>query len=82
SQVDAFDDFATASTAMPAAEQVQAFRARFDALLPGFYEPRFGATEAQYDARVQKALEGYPAARGKILATARDFAGAYATANA
>ncbi len=82
SQVEAFDDFATASLAMPPAERVKAFRAKFDALLPGFYEPRFGATEAQYDARVQKALEAYPATRDKLLAAARDFTGAYATANA
>ena len=81
STTDAFDAFATSTATMPPAERVKAFRDKFDRLVPGFYEPRFGATEAQYDARVQKALEGYPATRDKFLATARSFASAYAMAS-
>jgi hypothetical protein len=80
STIDAFDTFATSTASMPPAERVKQFRARFDALVPGFYEPRFGATEAQYDARVQKALEAYPETRDKFLATAKSFAKSYATA--
>jgi hypothetical protein len=82
STTDAFDAFATSTTATPPTERVKQFRAKFDALVPGFYEPRFGATEAQYDARVQKALEAYPETRDKFLATAKSFAASYATASA
>ncbi|MDG2532637.1 hypothetical protein P6144_03180 [Sphingomonas sp. HITSZ_GF] len=82
STTDAFDGFATSTATMPPAERVKAFRAKFDALVPGFYEPRFGATEAQYDARVQKALEGYPAERDKFLDAAKRFQASYATASA
>lgn len=80
STIDAFDTFATSTASMPPAERVKQFRAKFDALVPGFYEPRFGATEAQYDARVQKALEAYPETRDKFLAAAKSFAASYATA--
>jgi hypothetical protein len=80
STTDAFDAFATSTVTMAPAERVKQFREKFDALVPGFYEPRFGATEAQYDARVQKVLEEYPATRDQFLATARSFSAAYATA--
>lgn len=81
SYAEEFDRFATESAAMPPEERVRAFRAKFDALVPGFYEPRFGATEEKYNARVLAALQGYPAQRDKFLAAARGFAAAYATAN-
>ncbi len=76
-----FDAFATSTTAMPPVERVKAFRDRFNALIPGFYQPRFGATEEKYDTRIQKALESYPADRAKFLAAASSFATAYAAAN-
>lgn len=81
SYAEEFDRFATESAAMPDEERVRAFRAKFDALVPGFYEPRFGTTEEKYNARVLAALNGYPAERERFLAAARDFAAAYATAN-
>lgn len=80
SSTDAFDAFVAATAGMPPAERVQKFRAEFDAKVPGFYEPRFGATEERYNARVQKALEDYPAIRDKFLAAARSFTASYATA--
>lgn len=78
---DEFDRFALETAAMPEAERVKLFRERFDALVPGFYEPRFGATEEKYDAQVARHLAAYPAQRDKFLAAARDFEAAYAGAN-
>ncbi|NIJ18612.1 hypothetical protein FHS95_000281 [Sphingomonas naasensis] len=72
-----FDRFATETQAMPEAERVKLFRARFNRLLPGFYEPRNGLDDAKYDARVAKALADYPAQRDKYLAAATAFRRAY-----
>jgi hypothetical protein len=82
SSTDAFDAFAAATADLPPAERVRRFRAEFNAKVPGFYEPRGAVTEAQYNTRVQKALEEYPATREKFLAAAQSFAASYATANA
>lgn len=82
SLTDDFDRFVTETAALPMPERVRQFRARFNALFPGFYAPRNGATEAQYDARVEKALTAYPANRDKFLAAARDFNAAYASGTA
>ncbi|MGK6355030.1 DUF2268 domain-containing putative Zn-dependent protease [Sphingomonas sp. DT-207] len=81
SYVDAFDTFATETATMPEAERARAFSARFNALVPGFYAPRNGATEAKYDARVARVLAYYPAHRERFLAAARNFTTSYATAN-
>jgi len=62
---------------MPEAERVKLFRARFDALFPGFYEPRNGLNDAQYDIRVAKALHEYPALRDKYRSAAAAFSRAY-----
>ena len=80
SLTDEIDAFIASTAAMPAPERVRAFRARFNALLPGFYEPRNGATEAQYDARIARALAAYPEQRDKFLAASRAFTAAYETA--
>jgi hypothetical protein len=82
SYAEAFDQFAKETATLPSAERVRAFRAKFNALVPGFYEPRFGATEARYDAHLEKVLAYYPANRDRFLAAARDFSAAYATADA
>jgi len=82
SSIEEFDRFATETVAMPPAERVEAFRDRFNALVPGFYAPRFGATEERYRERVRKALEEYPAQRDRILTAAREFKAAYETGNA
>lgn len=82
STTDAFDTFATSTADLPPAERVKQFREKFDALVPGFYEPRFGATEEQYNARVQRVLAAYPQERDKFLAAAKGFAASYATASA
>lgn len=76
-----FDRFARETADMPEGERVKLFRERFNALLPGFYEPRFGATEEKYDAHVAKNLAAYPAKRDRFLAAAREFEAAYARGN-
>lgn len=78
SYADDFDRFATETSAMPEAERVKLFRTRFNALFPGFYEPRNGLNDAQYDIRVAKALREYPALRDKYRAAAAAFGRAYA----
>ncbi|MBC9031801.1 hypothetical protein IAG41_05295 [Sphingomonas sp. JC676] len=82
SYTDAFDRFAAETATTGPDERVKLFRERFNALVPGFYEPRYGATEEKYNARVAKALADYPATRDKFLATARDFSAAYASGTA
>jgi hypothetical protein len=82
SYTDAFDRFVTETATMAPDARVKLFRERFNALVPGFYEPRFGATEEKYNTSVAKALANYPATRDKFLAAARDFSAAYATGTA
>lgn len=57
--------------------RVARFRKQMDALLPGFYTPRFGATEAQYDARVASALRDFPKLRPKFEQVQREFPAAF-----
>ncbi|MET0309266.1 MAG: hypothetical protein ABW023_11215 [Sphingomonas sp.] len=80
SYTDVFDGFVTETATIAPDARIRLFRERFDVLLPGFYEPRYGATEEKYNARVAKALAEYPANREKFLAAARDFSASYATA--
>lgn len=75
-----FDAFATDTATMAPDARVALFRERFNALVPGFYEPRNGATEERYNARVAKALANYPVDRDKFLAAAGNFSASYATA--
>lgn len=76
-----FDDFFAATAAVPAPERVKQFRERFNALLPGFYAPRNGATEDKYNAQIERNFAAYPAQREKFLAAARDFSAAYVSGN-
>lgn len=82
SYADDFDRFATETSGMPEAGRVKLFRERFNALFPGFYEPRNDLDDAQYDVRVAKALKDYPAQRDKYLAAAAAFGRAYAAGTA
>jgi len=75
-----FDRFVAETAATVPEERVRLFRERFNALVPGFYEPRYGATEERYNARVAKALVDYPAQRDKFLAAAAAFSASYSTA--
>ncbi|MES2989368.1 MAG: DUF2268 domain-containing putative Zn-dependent protease [Pseudomonadota bacterium] len=76
-----FDDFFTETAAMPMPERVKLFRARFNALLPGFYAPRNGATEEKYDLKVERNLTAYPGQREKFLKAASEFSAAYVSGN-
>jgi hypothetical protein len=59
------------------ATRVARFRKQMDALLPGFYKPRFGATETQYDARVARSLEDFATLRPKFEQVQRSFPAAF-----
>ena len=74
----AFTAFVDETAAMPKDERVRLFRARFNALFPGFYQPN-GRTEAQYDATVAAALTNFPAIREKYTAASDAFAQAFTT---
>ncbi len=76
-----FAQFADETAAVPEAERVARFKARFEPLLPGFYEAR-GRDPARYDAQIAKALSDFPAIRDKYDAAASDFTAAFQTATA
>jgi hypothetical protein len=73
--VDLVDDFAAfqeRSAAMADAARVEAFKAHFATVLPGFYSnERVGAPD--YDARILKALKEYPEKRAAIEDISRRF---------
>ena len=56
----AFTTFVDETATMPEKERVRLFRARFNELFHGFYQPN-GRTEARYDASVAAALRDFPA---------------------
>ncbi len=68
-----FSRFVDETAGMEPAARVARFRTQFDALLPGFYSPRFGATAAQYDARVARALAGFAELRKRYEQVQREF---------
>ena len=68
-----FTHFYDKTAQMPEAARVSAFRAQFNALLPGFYEPRDGQTEPDYDAAVARALATFPLIRAKYQHVAAQF---------
>jgi hypothetical protein len=76
---DDFSRFYDETVQMPRAERVRSFRARFNALLPGFYEPRYGKSQAAYDAQVASALAGFDASRRGYGAMAARFPQALAS---
>jgi hypothetical protein len=62
--------------AMPAAERLTAFKARFDALLPGFFVARrAGIPDEQYDAAITRSFERFPAIRERFTAIVTGFPG-------
>jgi hypothetical protein len=75
-----FERFADATVAVPDADRLAQFKARFAALFPGFYTPR-GRDPVKYDAQLLAALRGFPAIRGKYDAAAAGFATAFAGAS-
>src|SRR3954463_11580836 len=58
---------------MPDGPRVAKFHERMAPLLPGFYEPRFGATAEKYDARIARALNAFSARRAQYEQVQREF---------
>ncbi len=61
---------------LPAQERVDAFKARFDALLPGFFSAeRVGwMTSEQYDSAIVQSFEQFPGIRDRFTAVTSGFA--------
>jgi len=72
-----FSHFFDETAGMEEVVRVALFRTRMDALLPGFYVPRFGATPAEYDQRIAHVLEGFAKVRPRYEQMQRDFAAAF-----
>ena len=72
-----FTRFADETAGMAPAARVALFHTEMDVLLPGFYAPRFGSTQAQYDARIASALEGFSGLRARYEQVQRDFPAAF-----
>ena len=72
-----FSRFVEKTAGMEETVRVAQFHKQMDALLPGFYAPRFGMTEAQYDAHIAKALKDFPTLRSQYEQVQRDFPKAF-----
>ena len=72
-----FSRFVDETAGMEEAARVTKFHERMAPLLPGFYEPRFGATPEKYDARIARALDGFAAQRAKYARVQREFPAAF-----
>lgn len=73
-----FARFVDDTASVEEAARIALFRKQMDALLPGFYEPRFGATPEQYDARIGRALRSFAEMRPAYAKVQRDFPAAFA----
>jgi hypothetical protein len=74
-----FARFVDDTTGMDDAARVAAFKSRMNALLPGFYVPRFGVTPERYDARITAALADFSRLRPRYELLQRDFPAAFET---
>jgi hypothetical protein len=75
-----FPTFFDATSAMPQAERVAAFKQRFNDLFPGFYEPAHDETQAKFDQSIADALDKFPKIRPQYEQAERDFPPAFNTA--
>ncbi len=80
SLADDFSRFHDATADKPQSVRVQLFRERFNQLLPGFYEPRYGKSQAAYDPQVAYALDRFPSIRRDYDRMLARFPGALAAA--
>lgn len=71
-----FVAFADQSAALPDTDRVKAFHARFDPLLPGYFDGK-GANQAKFDLLVAQKLKDFPQTRQKFLAAAAAFGAAF-----
>jgi hypothetical protein len=72
-----FSKFVDQTAGVEDAARVALFHTEMDPLLPGFYAPRFGATQAQYDARIAAALRNFGSLRERYEQLQRDFPAAF-----
>jgi hypothetical protein len=72
-----FARFVDDTAGMEEPARIALFRQKMDALLPGFYTPRFGATPEKYDAQVAGALKNFAAIRPKYEEVQRTFPAAF-----
>lgn len=75
----AFLALAHKTNALPDSDRVKAFHARFDSLVPGYYDDQ-GDYQAKFDVSIARALRELPTNRHKFEATARDFRRAFTRA--
>jgi len=72
-----FSRFVDDTAGMEDAARIAAFQPQMDALLPGFYVPRFGTTPEKYAAQIGRALQGFAAIRPQYEQLQRDFPAAF-----
>jgi hypothetical protein len=72
-----FSRFVDQTAGMEDAARIAAFHTQMDALLPGFYVPRFGATPERYNAQIGRALEDFAQLRPKYEQVQREFPAAF-----
>ena len=71
-----FVAFADQSAALPDADRVKAFHARFDPVLTGYFDDK-GTNQARFDILVAQRLRDFPQTRQKFVATAAAFGAAF-----
>jgi len=72
-----FSRFVDETAGMGEAARVALFHTKMDALLPGFYAPRFGMTPAKYDEHIARALGEFTTLRQRYEHVQRDFPAAF-----
>lgn len=72
-----FVRFADDTVSMSGDARVKAFHARYDLIVPGYYQ-REGDRQARLDARIAQALRDFPGERAKFMATTTAFNLAFA----
>ena len=77
----AFLVLADQTVALPDANRIKAFHARFDAIVPGYYDDQ-GDYQAKFDSQIAKALRDLPGYRIKFEASARGLKPAFERAQA
>ncbi len=72
-----FARFADRTATMPQERRVTLVKRRFNASLPGFYEPADGQSPGEFDRQVAAALGKFPALRPQYEQAEREFPAAY-----
>src|SRR5690349_13244026 len=72
-----FSQFVDETAGIEKSARVALFHTEMDPLIPGFYVPRFGTTQSQYDASIARALENFGELRKRYEKVQRDFPAAF-----